>query len=89
MIIHNFAVLVNRLSEEYNYNSMFESLAEFILQSCNTSCGKPSDDHNYMLVPRGIHCTKVTLGTLANFHLSSTPIVVIVMRTAFPCESFM
>ena len=42
-----FFVLGNWFSEGYNYNYTFYSLAELILQSCHTSCAKPSD-YNYI-----------------------------------------
>ena len=34
---------VNLVSEDCNYNYMYEALAELILHNCNSPCGKPSD----------------------------------------------
>ena len=36
-----------KISEDYNYNYIIESLAELILEKCNCSWGKPSD-YNYI-----------------------------------------
>ena len=40
-------VFGNELSEDCNYNYVFESLAELILEKCHSSWGKPSD-YNYI-----------------------------------------
>ena len=47
MITCNFFVLGNYFPEKYNYNFIFESLAELILEKCNSSWGK-SSDYNYI-----------------------------------------
>ena len=64
-------------SEDYTDNDIFQSLAELILQSCNTSCGKPSDyncisEFQEELTLQKVHC---------NCSLSGLQIIIISVLT--------
>ena len=60
----------NQLSSDDKYKYISKSLAELILQSCNNSCGKPSD-YSYILEFQSVDIIAKVAPTITLFDLSA------------------